>query len=107
MTLLLTARNASPKGLMSREVTPQASLHLGPPAPHFKYFTPLVTALFPYAADSGEGDIRGEVTVYQVEQLLALKYSHHSSQVTISLGLILSWYYTFPNVRYSDFSRVF
>ena len=73
MTLLLTARNASPKGLMSREVTPQASLHLGPPAPHIIYFTPLVTALFPYAADGGNEDIRGEVTVYQVERLLALK----------------------------------
>jgi hypothetical protein len=37
------------------------------------YFTPLVSALFPYAADSGEGVIRGEVPVYKVERLLALK----------------------------------
>ena len=30
-------------------------------------------APFPYAADSGEGVIRGEVPVYKVERLLALK----------------------------------
>jgi hypothetical protein len=54
-------------------MTSQASLHLGPPAPHFKYFMQSMTALFPYAADGGEGDIRGEVTVYQVERLRALK----------------------------------
>ena len=48
---------------MSREVTSQASLHLGPPAPHIMYSMQSMTALFPYAADAGKVDIRGEVMV--------------------------------------------